>query len=233
MGTQFMSFLLFIKSASPVEDYPSCAYLSKQHPYSHHGNQSDVMHNYSGTMSEYSNLEERSALPEADDDRVYEYYEQGSSFGYQDPHAREVRPPSYFVSLDATNSYCSFQYGGVPRAAANVRERKRMMSINGAFEELRLHVPTFPFEKRLSKIDTLRLAIAYIALLRDILVSGTDPLEFVEASIHGRKENHSEWNTSDLMSRLSWVRWENLGARRYGAYSSSQPGHRKHPHSGE
>ncbi|KAK0049430.1 helix-loop-helix protein 2 [Biomphalaria pfeifferi] len=160
------------------------------------------MHNYTGTMSEYSNLEERSTLPEEDGDRVYEYFEQGSSFGYQDPHA-------------------------------NVRERKRMMSINGAFEELRLHVPTFPFEKRLSKIDTLRLAIAYIALLRDILVSGADPLEFVEANIHGRKENHSEWNTSDLMSRLSWVRWENLGARRYGAYSSSQPGHRKHPHSGE
>ena len=39
-------------------------------------------------------------------------------------------------------------------------------SINSAFEELRLHVPTFPYEKRLSKIDTLRLAIAYIALLR-------------------------------------------------------------------
>ena len=43
----------------------------------------------------------------------------------------------------------------VQRAAANVRERKRMMSINTAFEELRLHVPTFPYEKRLSKIGTL------------------------------------------------------------------------------
>ena len=42
-------------------------------------------------------------------------------------------------------------------------------SINGAFDELRQHVPTFPYEKRLSKIDSLRLAIAYIALLREIL----------------------------------------------------------------
>uniref|UniRef100_A0A8D2KY13 BHLH domain-containing protein n=1 Tax=Varanus komodoensis TaxID=61221 RepID=A0A8D2KY13_VARKO len=50
------------------------------------------------------------------------------------------------------------------RHAANVRERKRMLSINSAFDELRGHVPTFPYEKRLSKIDTLRLAIAYIAL---------------------------------------------------------------------
>ncbi|XP_005094874.1 helix-loop-helix protein 13-like [Aplysia californica] len=115
-----------------------------------------------------------------------------------------------------------FQFGVVHRAAANVRERKRMMSINGAFEELRLHVPTFPFEKRLSKIDTLRLAIAYIALLRDILVSGADPLDFVENTMRdGRHENNAEWNTSDLMSRLSWVRWENLGARRFGSVPPS------------
>ncbi|KAI2806251.1 response to oxidative stress [Blomia tropicalis] len=52
-------------------------------------------------------------------------------------------------------------------ANSSVRERKRMLSINSAFEELRLHVPTFPFEKRLSKIDTLRLAIAYIAFQRN------------------------------------------------------------------
>ncbi|KAK3758102.1 hypothetical protein RRG08_006677 [Elysia crispata] len=127
-------------------------------------------------------------------------------------------------------SACGYQhpYGPMPRATANVRERKRMMSINGAFEELRLHVPTFPFEKRLSKIDTLRLAIAYIALLRDILRSGTaDPLEFVETTLRSRGRGRgkaSEWNTSDLMSRLSWVRWENLGARRYGQFpSQAQP----------
>uniref|UniRef100_A0A8C3IK66 BHLH domain-containing protein n=1 Tax=Chrysemys picta bellii TaxID=8478 RepID=A0A8C3IK66_CHRPI len=56
----------------------------------------------------------------------------------------------------------------VQRHAANIRERKRMLSINSAFDELRCHVPTFPYEKRLSKIDTLRLAIAYIALMKDV-----------------------------------------------------------------
>lgn len=81
-----------------------------------------------------------------------------------------------------------------------------MMSINGAFEELRLHVPTFPFEKRLSKIDTLRLAIAYIALLRDILMSGEDPLAFVEASLRGSEDNNSEWNTSGECFVCSLVR---------------------------
>ncbi|CAG5120917.1 unnamed protein product [Candidula unifasciata] len=130
-------------------------------------------------------------------------------------------------------SPCDYQFGVIPRATANVRERKRMMSINGAFEELRLHVPTFPFEKRLSKIDTLRLAIAYIALLRDILMSGQDPLAFVEASLRGSEDNNSEWNTSDLMSRLSWVRWENLGSRRFGSFSTTAQGQMPAPSMGE
>ena len=45
------------------------------------------------------------------------------------------------------------------RHAANLRERKRMQSINDAFEGLRTHIPTLPYEKRLSKVDTLRLTI--------------------------------------------------------------------------
>jgi transcription factor 1a len=48
------------------------------------------------------------------------------------------------------------------RHAANMRERKRMQSINDAFEGLRHHIPTLPYEKRLSKVDTLRLTIGYI-----------------------------------------------------------------------
>ncbi|XP_032801422.2 transcription factor 21-like [Petromyzon marinus] len=97
----------------------------------------------------------------------------------------------------------------VQRTAANVRERRRMLSINSAFEELRCHVPTFPYEKRLSKIDTLRLAIAYIALLRDILLSDTDPKAYVDRCIRKGHPNSSNalWNTSDLTARLSWIKW--------------------------
>ncbi|KAK7139527.1 hypothetical protein R3I93_016611 [Phoxinus phoxinus] len=57
----------------------------------------------------------------------------------------------------------------VQRRAANVRERKRMFSLNEAFERLRGKVPTFAYEKRLSRIETLRLAIIYIAFMTDIL----------------------------------------------------------------
>ena len=47
------------------------------------------------------------------------------------------------------------------RHAANMRERRRMQSINDAFESLRQHIPTLPYEKRLSKVDTLKLTIGY------------------------------------------------------------------------
>ncbi|KAA0201584.1 hypothetical protein HAZT_HAZT005931 [Hyalella azteca] len=66
------------------------------------------------------------------------------------------------------------------RQAANMRERKRMQSINDAFEGLRAHIPTLPYEKRLSKrmcihrsneVDTLRLAIGYISFLAELVAS--------------------------------------------------------------
>ncbi|VDP16202.1 unnamed protein product [Soboliphyme baturini] len=57
------------------------------------------------------------------------------------------------------------------RQAANMRERRRMQSINRAFEGLRHRVPTLPYEKRLSKVDTLKLAIGYIRFLQEMLSS--------------------------------------------------------------
>ena len=91
------------------------------------------------------------------------------------------------------------------RYAANIRERKRMLSINSAFDELRLHVPTFPYEKRLSKIDTLRLAMAYICLLKDILRSGMQPLQHIECKLRSANERKEVvvWNISGWLLGLS------------------------------
>uniref|UniRef100_A0A4W5QL30 Si:dkey-34f9.3 n=1 Tax=Hucho hucho TaxID=62062 RepID=A0A4W5QL30_9TELE len=75
------------------------------------------------------------------------------SSSVDEPHEMSKHRPRQFVPHHPYK---------IQRHAANIRERKRMLSINSAFEELRCHVPTFPYEKRLSKIDTLRLAIAYI-----------------------------------------------------------------------
>ncbi|KAG7317254.1 hypothetical protein KOW79_019552 [Hemibagrus wyckioides] len=57
----------------------------------------------------------------------------------------------------------------VQRRAANIRERRRMFSLNEAFDELRRKVPTFAYEKRLSRIETLRLAIVYISFMTELL----------------------------------------------------------------
>ncbi|XP_006018998.1 fer3-like protein [Alligator sinensis] len=57
------------------------------------------------------------------------------------------------------------------RQAANIRERKRMFNLNEAFDELRKKVPTFAYEKRLSRIETLRLAIVYISFMTELLDS--------------------------------------------------------------
>lgn len=76
-----------------------------------------------------------------------------------------------------------------------------------------MHVPTFPYEKRLSKIDTLRLAIAYIALLREVLVSKYDPLTYVEKCLKGeiKGERAAEWNTSgNLLNHLLFCIWTKI-----------------------
>ena len=62
------------------------------------------------------------------------------------------------------------------RRAANIRERRRMFNLNEAFDLLRKKVPTFAYEKRLSRIETLRLAITYISFMAQ-LVDGKSPKE--------------------------------------------------------
>lgn len=60
------------------------------------------------------------------------------------------------------------------RRAANIRERRRMFNLNEAFDKLRRKVPTFAYEKRLSRIETLRLAITYIGFMTE-LMNGASP----------------------------------------------------------
>lgn len=60
------------------------------------------------------------------------------------------------------------------RKAANIRERRRMFHLNEAFDELRKRLPAFNYEKRLSRIETLRLAMTYISFMKDIS-DGNDP----------------------------------------------------------
>lgn len=55
------------------------------------------------------------------------------------------------------------------RRAANIRERRRMFNLNSAFDQLRKKVPSFAYEKRLSRIETLKLAIMYIKFMDSLV----------------------------------------------------------------
>lgn len=60
-----------------------------------------------------------------------------------------------------------------PRYLANQRERDRTHSVNSAFVELRHLIPTEPADRKLSKIETLRLAVSYINHLHCVLTLPT------------------------------------------------------------
>ncbi|CAF0820983.1 unnamed protein product [Brachionus calyciflorus] len=96
-------------------------------------------------------------------------------------------------------------------------ERTRLVSINEAFEILRLNIPTFPYERRLSKIDTLHLAISYINLLESILESNMNLFDYFQSvllnTLNGNGALRPIWATSDLTVRLNWLNWNNLGIR--------------------
>ncbi|KAH3701569.1 hypothetical protein DPMN_076557 [Dreissena polymorpha] len=58
------------------------------------------------------------------------------------------------------------------RSAHATRERVRVEAFNVAFTELRKLLPTLPPDKKLSKIEILRLAICYISYLNHVLELG-------------------------------------------------------------
>ncbi|XP_052897289.1 basic helix-loop-helix neural transcription factor TAP-like [Anopheles moucheti] len=55
------------------------------------------------------------------------------------------------------------------RLAANARERRRMNSLNDAFDRLRDVVPSLGNDRKLSKFETLQMAQTYIAALNELL----------------------------------------------------------------
>ncbi|NWU44462.1 FER3L protein, partial [Hylia prasina] len=92
-----------------------------------------------------------------------------AAFGDGDPEdeeEEEERMPSVSL-LDRPRRKRVITYA--QRQAANIRERKRMFNLNEAFDQLRKKVPTFAYEKRLSRIETLRLAIVYISFMTELL----------------------------------------------------------------
>ncbi|RWS26189.1 uncharacterized protein B4U80_05196 [Leptotrombidium deliense] len=87
------------------------------------------------------------------------------------------------------------------RRAANIRERRRMYHLNSAFDKLRKKVPTFAYEKRLSRIETLRLAIMYISFMTEVLRGPKDgqpriPLHPNTGSYQNQPNVEHPWDAS-------------------------------------
>lgn len=95
-------------------------------------------------------------------------------------HAPYDRSPGGGSTCSTSSDESSNEDGEAPvkveqhlrkRTAANERERKRMHTVNSAFDQLRELVPTYPSTRKLSKIDTLKMACAYIQDLKALLIS--------------------------------------------------------------
>ena len=105
-----------------------------------------------------------------------------------EPASQSFPSSSFFLTSTPSGQHENNKEKGKPkrkriisceqRKAANIRERRRMTSLNEAFDKLRRTVPTFHYEKKLSRIETLKLAILYINFMTEVL-SGKDPKDVV------------------------------------------------------
>ncbi|XP_039960540.1 transcription factor 15 isoform X2 [Bactrocera neohumeralis] len=78
---------------------------------------------------------------------------------------------------------------GKPRQEVNARERSRTQSVNSAFTTLRSLIPTEPCDRKLSKIEILRLAKSYIAHLDAVIMTGNSDRPCANYSSQHRCEN--------------------------------------------
>ncbi|XP_022234184.2 transcription factor 15 [Drosophila obscura] len=95
-----------------------------------------------------------------------------------DSHSHSQSPTDGSASGGAGDSEDS-QPGGSgrrrpPRQKINARERYRTFNVNAAYEALRSMIPTEPMNRKLSKIEIIRLASSYITHLSSTLQTGTD-----------------------------------------------------------
>ena len=95
----------------------------------------------------------------------------------------------------------------VAPGGSSIGGEKRLVSINEAFELLRIHIPTFPYERRLSKIDTLHLAISYISLLESVLESNMSLYDYLRQVIHSSFAGHhsTKHKSIKMMPKPAWA----------------------------
>ncbi|GAB6028069.1 Heart- and neural crest derivatives-expressed protein 2 [Chamberlinius hualienensis] len=107
---------------------------------------------------------------------------------------------------DLLNPNCPPPVRGVKRrVTANKKERRRTLSINTAFSDLRDCIPNVPSDTKLSKIKTLRLATSYISYLMDILAKDDPnciPEGGFKADVCKKVDNRDERKKKEMVSLL-------------------------------
>ncbi|XDV50318.1 hypothetical protein PO909_019391, partial [Leuciscus waleckii] len=95
-------------------------------------------------------------------------------YGRPQPLSSRTAPLSGFISIQGQEEDPEkFESAMRRRMAANARERKRMEGLNTAFDRLRKVVPQWGQDKKLSKYETLQMALSYIMALNRILTDAS------------------------------------------------------------
>lgn len=110
---------------------------------------------------------------------------------FRDPYSFQFPVPCGNLSK------CEYLCGPAFIRKRNERERQRVKCVNEGYAKLRHHLPAEYFEKRLSKVETLRAAIKYIRFLQSVLCSDSE--ENSKAAHHTSQED----SQSDTVPRTS------------------------------
>ncbi|KAL9984165.1 hypothetical protein ACROYT_G006432 [Oculina patagonica] len=87
----------------------------------------------------------------------------------------------------------AFQMEPSAVARRNERERNRVRMVNDGFSCLRQHIPYFPDKKKLSKVETLRCAVAYIKHLQDLITEHDSMTAESVANAENECKNITTW----------------------------------------
>lgn len=93
------------------------------------------------------------------------------------------------LNMDAGNKRSSIGHQKPKRGQANKRERVRTENVNAGFDNLRKLIPTDPEDRKLSKIEVLRLATSYINHLYN-LTRASSCIE-AEAIVEDKKDHQT------------------------------------------
>ena len=107
--------------------------------------------------------------------KVKEPFDKNSYFFKHENSLSSCFKPTAPKGVISSNQF----YDARPRRSANARERGRTLSLNSAFQNLQSAIPTDPPDRKLSKIETIRLATTYIAHLHTLLHAEEDELNMM------------------------------------------------------